>query len=146
MCGVASIADAARPCVRRSLDRLSRRADRALEVTGGERPPFLHAARRSAKRARYATDAIGPAYGEPADALAARLESVQDALGESQDAHVSRGLLLELATASLRRGHDPTTFGVLVGLEEVAARQAVESFASLWAEARRRRHRRWLTA
>ena len=143
ICGSASIADAVRPCVDKASARLRKRADRAVQAPT---PLALHAARRAAKRVRYGAEALIDAYGPAAVALAARAESLQDVLGEAHDAHVSSLFLLDSAAAAHVGGRDPTTLGVLAGLEEAAQRRALEAFGPLWAEARRRRHRRWLSS
>ena len=74
-----------------------------------------HEARITAKRARYAAEALAPVFGEPAKAMANALSSVTEQLGEHQDASIAKDTCRELA------GHfdGPTGFalGLLYGYE-----------------------------
>lgn len=54
-----------------------------------------HAARITAKRARYAAEVGAPAIGRPAADLAALWSRLTDPLGEAQDAVIQRSLVLE---------------------------------------------------
>lgn len=54
-----------------------------------------HAARITAKRARYAAEVGAPAIGRPAADLAALWSRLTDPLGEAQDAVVQRALVLQ---------------------------------------------------
>ncbi len=76
-------ADALRPLVRRPWKRL-RRAVRRL----GNEPPIaeLHRVRLSAKRARYAAEAVVPVFGRDARRFAQAVAGVQDVLGDLNDA------------------------------------------------------------
>ena len=57
----------------------------------------LHKLRIRAKRVRYATEFIRPAYGAPAERFVRRLVELQDILGEHQDAEVAIARLHDLA-------------------------------------------------
>ncbi|GAB2688927.1 hypothetical protein GCM10027194_23870 [Thalassiella azotivora] len=96
---------AARPA-RKALPRRVRRdwvrlrdvmAGAADVPAGDERDAVLHEARKAAKRARYAAEAVAPAFGEPASHFAAAIEDLQEVLGEHQDSVVARQHLHELA-------------------------------------------------
>ena len=56
-----------------------------------------HGVRRAAKRVRYLAEALEPAYGKPARRLATRTADLAEALGERQDAVVTRDLLRTVA-------------------------------------------------
>jgi CHAD domain-containing protein len=105
--------------------------------------PQLHAVRIHAKRARYAAEAVEPAIGKRARALARALATIQDALGEHQDAVVA-GEWLRRAAA---RTDDPSqafAAGLLAALERDAAVAARDTWRGAWAEADRKRVRGWL--
>ena len=74
-----------------------------------------HEARITAKRARYAAEALTPVFGAPAKAIASALSAVTEQLGEHQDASIAKDTCRELA------GHfdGPTGFalGLLYGYE-----------------------------
>lgn len=56
-----------------------------------------HEARITAKRARYAAEALAPVFGAPAKALASALADVTEQLGEHQDAAIAQETCRELA-------------------------------------------------
>ena len=115
--------------------RLARRV--AAATTDEQR----HEARKAAKRARYAAEAARPQLGKPAKALAARLKTVQEVLGEHQDSVVAREALRELALQAHRSGENAFTYGVLYERESRRAQLAVERFDQVWREASRKEHR-----
>jgi CHAD domain-containing protein len=73
------------PLVERPWTRLERAVDRL-----GDDPPVgeLHRVRLLAKRARYAAEAVAPAFGKQAARFAADMATIQDVLGELNDAEV----------------------------------------------------------
>ncbi len=88
----AATPDAARERLRKDWRRLRRRATAADALSPGEDPELaLHEVRKAAKRARYAAEALAPAFGVLAQQLAAVAEQVQDALGEHRDTLLTRG-------------------------------------------------------
>jgi CHAD domain-containing protein len=106
---------AARPVakeVRRLLTREQRRAcgrvAQALELApGAERDEAMHAARRAAKRARYAGEgAAQPRY-------ASAMKALQTLLGERQDALMATQALPSLADVAHRAGEPGFGYGVL---------------------------------
>ncbi|MGW6389794.1 CYTH and CHAD domain-containing protein [Streptomyces sp. NPDC055103] len=116
-------------------DRLTSRVDRALALDPGhDRDLALHAARKAAKRARYAADAARPALGKPARKFAKRVKSVQSLLGEHQDSVVARDALHEIATQAHAAGESAFTWGLLHGREEVAATAAERDLPGVWAK------------
>jgi len=110
----------------------------------GEHPPdeALHAARIRAKRARYATEAAIPVFGGRARALAKAFESVQDVLGEHQDAVVARAWLVK--TAGECPPDEAFAAGMLAEIEMQAARTARDEVPAVWRRARASKLRSWL--
>jgi CHAD domain-containing protein len=132
------------PLVARSYARVERLVGRAGELApGGERDELLHEARKAAKRARYAGEAVAPTFGTDATAFAAALEGVQEALGEHQDSIVARERLRDLAL------HASSTevaflYGRLHAQEEARAGATGQRFDDAWRAARRPKLHRWL--
>ena len=94
----------ARKQLRRPVAEASARVHKALaqadkQPAGAEREVRLHAARKAAKRARYAAEAVTPAFGKEARAFGAAMEHLQDVLGEHHDRVVTQARLHELALA-----------------------------------------------
>jgi CHAD domain-containing protein len=125
--------------------RLDRRVRDALDLDGAAADEALHGARKAAKRARYAAEALVPVWGADAKAMAKQMEAVQEVLGEHQDSVVAQELLRDLGVATQAAADESAfTFGLLTGLEQAAARDSRHTFETVWAEASRRKHRRWL--
>jgi CHAD domain-containing protein len=130
--------------VAQSLRRFDKAAERAAAASGAEGDTALHELRKAAKRARYAAESAAPTVGEPANRLAARLEDVQEVLGEHQDSVTGRALLRELAIAAHGAGENGFTFGVL-HREEGARGEAAQARAEKAVQkAATSRVRRWL--
>ena len=106
-----------RAAVRRPWERLNESVD-ALPPDPTD--SALHDIRIRAKRARYAAEAVDPAFGKPARAFAPALVDVQDMLGEHQDAVVA-GEWLRRAAAQSDHGHEGFAAGVLAAIEARAA-------------------------
>ncbi len=106
--------------------RLRRRAEAAL--ASGE-DDDLHDTRKSAKRARYAAEALTPALGKPARRLAERATTVQTLLGEHQDAVIASDLL-----RSLDVGPHAFAHGALWAMERQHADDRARDFAAMWAD------------
>jgi CHAD domain-containing protein len=84
-----------------------KRLDRAIDGLGRHpQPSELHAVRILAKRLRYATEAVAPAAGKQARKFAKDAARIQDALGEMNDAAVTRSWL----TACAERLDGPAAF------------------------------------
>ncbi|MEU1024161.1 CHAD domain-containing protein, partial [Streptomyces sp. NPDC005904] len=122
--------------------RLAARVEHALALAPGqERDRALHAARKAAKRARYAGEAAVPALGRPAQRFAKRMKAVQSVLGDHQDSVVAREALRALAVQAHLAGESAFTWGLLFGQEEAAATDSERALPGAWAEASRRRTR-----
>jgi CHAD domain-containing protein len=124
--------------------QLDRAMEHAKARTGDEQDLLLHEARKDAKRARYAAEAVVMVYGRPARAYAKQLTRLQDVLGEHQDGVVTREVLRQLALAAQEHGESAFTFGRLHGLEQARAEAAAAPWPDVHARARDRRLRRWL--
>ena len=134
------------------LPRLVARADAdvlaAMTAAGraedrAEKHTRLHDARKAAKRARYAAEAVAPVLGKDARRLAAAMERLQDALGEHLDTANTRTRLHELA-ARTTAPSAAFTYGRLHALEEVRSDRTLTDVDAAWRRARRKRLRRWL--
>ena len=116
--------DAARdvlPRLIRTRDRRLRKALRAADTApdAPARDLALHEARKQAKAARYAAEAIRPPFGGAARRYAAAVTTLQEVLGDRQDSVVLRAVLLELGADSTRSGRNGFTLGRLHALEQV---------------------------
>ena len=113
-------------------------------VTAANTRELLHEARKLAKAARYAGEAVEPAFGRKAARFAKAMRELQDVLGEHQDSVVTRDLLREFGAASTRSGENGFTFGHLHGLEQARADHAVSRWPQVRAEVSVETLRRWL--
>jgi CHAD domain-containing protein len=130
--------------VARSYDRVRGLVEEAeSRPSGAERDELMHDARKAAKQARYAGEAVAPVFGKHATRFAAAMEDVQEALGEHQDSLLTRDRLRTLAT------HASSTdaafvYGRLHALEEARTRESQQRFDSAWKAAGRSSLHRWL--
>ncbi len=129
-----------RDVVRRSWRHLRDAVD-ALPETPDD--AALHAVRKRAKRARYAAEAVEPAFGKPARALARSVTELQDVLGEHQDAVVAGAWLRDTA-ASSRDERAAFAAGQLAALEREAAQVVRDAWPAAWRAASRKQLRHWL--
>jgi CHAD domain-containing protein len=118
------------------VDRELRRFDGALrhadDASGPvERDARLHEVRKAAKRARYAGEAVRPVFGKPAARLAARMEDVQEVLGDRNDAVTARPVLRELGVLAYLGNENGFTFGLLSGLAHEHAARSLTTFEGL---------------
>lgn len=125
-------ADVLLPRVAKACRRVDRAARLAEAADGLERLHWWHEARKKAKAARYAGDALADVFGEPAEALAAAYTQVTEAFGELQDSVVSAARLRTLAHLADAAGESTVTYWHLVELErEHAAAQEEAGRAAL---------------
>ncbi len=88
----------ARKVMPRLVRRPWKRLDRTVNRLGSHpSPEELHALRIIAKRLRYAAEAVAPAVGKPARKFARDAATIQDALGELNDAVVAGVYLTSIA-------------------------------------------------
>lgn len=119
------------------LRRDAKRLRRAVKATGRaetsqDRDQALHGARKKAKRMRYAAESATPILGKPAKVLASSAKTIQQAIGDHQDAVVSRTQLREYAVRAHGRGENGFTFGRLHALEQTRAEAAEREFHEAW--------------
>ncbi|MFE9424073.1 CHAD domain-containing protein [Kitasatospora sp. NPDC006697] len=118
--------------LRREQRRTGRRLDAALALPPGpERDEALHAARKAAKRGRYAAELAG------ADRLASRLHGLQQTLGAYQDAVVAERLLPELAAAPGLPARAAFDYGRLYAAQRPLAEAALADTPEAWRRARK---------
>ena len=122
-------ADAARPAgrvlpgaARRTYRRTRRRMRQAGHTPPGHpQEAAYHEARKAAKRARYAGEAVTPAFGKEARRFTKQMKKVQTVLGDHQDAVVARGVDRELGISANLAGENAFTFGLLYDQEDQRA-------------------------
>jgi len=125
----------------REVRRLHGRAQAAESAE--QRETLLHEVRKAAKRARYAGEALRPAFGDDAKKFAAAMEEVQEVLGEHRDSVIAGQTLTGLAAQAREEGEDTFELGRLAGLEEARSAAAAAAYDAAWAAASRKKLRRW---
>ncbi|MGB5952580.1 MAG: CYTH and CHAD domain-containing protein [Ornithinimicrobium sp.] len=132
--------------MRRSYRTVRRAVSRVEDCPAQTRGEALHRARKSAKRARYAAEALTPVFGEPAARFAEEMEELQDVLGEHQDSVVMRGLL-KAWTTSEPNARRAFAYGRRDAQEQQCAQAAQEAFTRRWSSLHHPRHKhrlRWM--
>jgi CHAD domain-containing protein len=109
-----------------------------------ERDLVLHEIRKSAKRARYAGEALQASFGTPAKRYAELMAQIQESLGDHQDSVVARGVLLAIAEEAEAAGESTFTYGRLHALEQARGDSTEQAFATAWAAASQGSVRAWL--
>ena len=130
--------------VARAYRRTARRMRQAADAHSGEATNVdLHAARRAAKRARYAAEAARPV---PASGQAVRQADEDDAdhLGTHQDAVIARNTIREIGVRAHLEGGNSFTFGLLHEHNTCAVRDSERQAWQDWKHASRRKYRKWL--
>jgi CHAD domain-containing protein len=125
---------------RKAWRRLERAVDR-LDVHPSDED--LHEIRKRGKRARYAAELSAGVLGKDPKKLAARLEDLQEVLGDLQDTVVAEQHLRRLARTSLTN-RAAFAAGTLVCVERESRRTSRKRWPAVWKSARRKRLRRWL--
>ena len=120
--------------LKKAARKARRKADRRLAsaLDDGD-DEGLHRARKAAKRARYAAELTRGVVGEKkGKKRVTRYKKIQQVLGDHQDSVVALGTLRALgARAGTTEGENGFTFGLLYGLELLAAQRAREDAAQL---------------
>ncbi|SDR85228.1 CYTH and CHAD domain-containing protein [Actinopolymorpha singaporensis] len=145
---------------RKALRRVDRRLDRAAalsarpEARPSVTPPLpgvvrdrstaLHEARKAAKRARYAAEALAAVGGKDARRLVKALKRLQKVLGAHQDSVVARQTLRDLGVRAHLDHENAFTYGLLHAREQAAAERALEDLPAVEKAIRRKKARRWL--
>jgi CHAD domain-containing protein len=105
-----------------------------------------HAVRIRGKRARYAVEAVAPVLGGRAVDLAGALGTVQNLLGEHQDAAVAADTWLAIARAHPDDHALAVTAGRLYERERATIRRVRKRLPAAWAAADRPRLTGWLAS
>ncbi len=129
------------PLVDHAWRRLARDVNK-LEIDGPDHD--WHRTRISAKRARYACEAVVPVFGKPARRLAEQVELVTELLGEHQDAALAAATVRRLADRPRIAGPTGFVLGLLHGTERAAVQETRIAFVEAWPEISRHHWRRWL--
>jgi CHAD domain-containing protein len=131
--------------VARTYARTRRRMRLALAAPAGHgRDVALHDARKAAKRARYAAEAVAPVAGSDAQRFANRMKKVQSVLGAYQDTVIARQLERNLGVAAHLAGENPFSYGMFYERDACDARMLADVAAEIWRKSSRRRYRHWL--
>ena len=124
---------------------IARRMRRALAAPPGQdRDVAFHQARKAAKRARYAAEAVTAVAGKDGRRLARQLKKVQTVLGDHQDTVIARQLERRLGVAANQAGENAFSFGMFYERDACEARLLQDLAAAIWRKAARPRYRRWL--
>jgi len=143
--GNAAAGPALAAAVRRTYRKTRKRMHQALQSPPGpDRDAALHQARKSAKRARYAGEAIAPALGSDPAQFAEQMKRLQTVLGDHQDTVIARQLERRLGMAAHRAGENAFGYGVFYERDACEARLLQDRAAAIWRKVSRRRYRRWL--
>jgi len=109
-------ADVLPAAARRARRQAGRRMRRAWHAPPGQaRNEALHEARKAARRARYAAEAMTPAIGVKAARFAGRMRMAQSVLGEHQDSVIARAVLRDLGIGAYLAGENAFSYGLLYG-------------------------------
>ena len=105
----------------------------------------LHEVRKAAKRARYAAEPLVGVYGKDAKRFVKAMKRIQSLLGEQHDTVAARIRLRSMADHAAEEGEDTFTLGVLHAHEEREGDELEAAFGPVWARARKKKLRRWLS-
>jgi CHAD domain-containing protein len=131
--------------VRRTRRRLRRRIRRAWHAPAGPgRDTALHEARKAAKHARYAAEAVSPAFGKQARRFAKRVKKIQSVLGDHHDGVVARATIRDLGVQAHLAGQNAFTFGVLYERDACRAENLEARARRAWKRAAKRKYSAWL--
>ena len=131
--------------VARSYRKTRRRMRTALKVpAGAPREVALHDARKAAKQARYAAEAVAPVLGRDAARFGKRMKKLQTVLGDHQDTVVGRQLARRLGVSAQLAGESAFSYGLFYGRDACEGARLQATAANVWREASRGRYRRWL--
>jgi CHAD domain-containing protein len=131
--------------VRRSYRKTRRRMHAAiLAPPGPARDAALHAARKAAKRTRYAAEAAIPVGGRQAERFAGQMRNVQSVLGDHHDTVVGRLVSRRLGIAAHLAGESAFTYGLFYERDICSAERLETQALKTWQRACRRKYRAWL--
>jgi len=131
--------------VSRSYRKTRRRMRAALKApAGASRESALHQARKAAKQARYAAEAVTPVLGRDAARFSKRMKKLQTVLGDHQDTVVGRQLARRLGVTAQQAGESAFSYGLFYGRDACEGARLQAKAANAWQEVSRSRYRRWL--
>jgi CHAD domain-containing protein len=138
-------ADALPAAVHRGYRQVGRRMRRAQGAAAGKpRDAALHQARKAAKRARYAGEAVTPAIGKRAARFTRQMKKLQSVLGEHQDTVIARQVERELGMSAHLAGENAFSYGLLYERDACDAERLQAQARQAWKQASRSRYRRWM--
>jgi CHAD domain-containing protein len=138
-------ADVLPAAARRPYRQVRRRMRRARHARAGQpTDEALHEARKAAKRARYAGEAMAPAVGKKASRFARQMKQVQSVLGDHQDAVIARQVERELGISAHLAGENAFSYGLLYGQDACDADGLQAQAWPTWKRASRPRYPSWL--
>lgn len=108
-----------------AVGRVRRLAARAEDMP--EELHLWHEVRKTAKAARYCSEALGPTFGPAAETHSRSWERVTEALGEVQDTVVAEQTLIRHAAGALGEGEPVETYLALEGVELTQRAQALDN-------------------
>ncbi len=114
--------------------RLMKRHHKAVEnwdnpeLTLHQREEYFHDMRKSAKKLRYAAEAVGAATRLKTKRLYNACKALQSSLGDFQDSVTSRDKLVQMASAARRRGEDTFGYGLLYQRERAVGLESLENY------------------
>ena len=124
--------------VRKDLERVRERVLLAQQAgEPEERAELIHAARRAAKRLRYAAETLQPVWGGEAKRVAKASKRMASTLGLRQDAVVTMPHLVSLAREASAAGDNAFTYGLLHAEEQRVVDEVDEGFARLFRDVER---------
>jgi CHAD domain-containing protein len=131
--------------VRRGYWQTSRRMRRARRAAAGPpRDMALHQARKAAKRARYAGEAVAPALGKEARRFTRQMKNLQSVLGDHQDTVIARQVDRELGMNAHLADENAFSYGLLYGRDACDGERLQARAHQTWQQASRSRYRRWM--
>jgi CHAD domain-containing protein len=130
----------------RSYRKTRRRMRTALQAAAGsEQENAFHQARKGAKQARYAAEAVSPVLGSGATCLARRMKKVQSVLGDHQDTVVGRQITRKLGVAAHQAGESAFSYGLFYERDACTGARLQQRAVKVWKKASRARDREWMT-
>jgi CHAD domain-containing protein len=138
-------ADVLPAAARRPYRQVRRRMRRARRARAGQpADAALHEARKAAKRARYAGEAMTPALGKKARRFTRQMKQVQSVLGDHQDTVIARQAERELGMSAHLAGENAFSYGLLYGRDACHAERLQAQAWRTWKRASHPRYRRWM--
>jgi len=113
-------------------------------AAGQPRNEALHRARKAARRARYASEAVSPAVGKKARRFTKQMKKVQSVLGEHQDAVIARQVARELGIRAHLAGENAFSYGLLYERDVCHGQRLQVQAQQAWKRASHARHLRWM--